>query len=237
MKAAVFWAAVLILGMMIVLLRSAVAALAAFISSALPLVVTFGALGWAGIEIDLGVMMAASVALALAVDGAIHYLAWFRRARTAGLPRQHAAIDAYERSAEPILQSTIIAGFGMLVFAFSAFTPLQQFGYLMTAMLALALIGNLLVLPVVVAGPLGIFFRGPVTQVRTAPDAARTAGPPAPHLRTTTRTEPQAPAETPRPAHLRAVISASDRNDVAHGPHSALQAKLQELRRAVGRES
>jgi predicted RND superfamily exporter protein len=237
MKAGVFWAAVLILGMMIVLLRSAVAALAAFLSSALPLVVTFGALGWAGIEIDLGVMMAASVALALAVDGAIHYLAWFRRAISTGLPRQQAAINAYEQSAEPILQSTVIAGFGMLVFTFSTFTPLQQFGYLMIAMLGLALVGNLLVLPALVASPLGMFFRAPITQPRTATAAARTAGPPAPHLRTTTRPATPVPAEPARPAHLRAVISAGDRHEVAHGPHSALQAKLQELRRAVGRES
>jgi hypothetical protein len=100
------------------------------------------------------------------------------------------------------------------------------------------LAGNLIVLPALVASPLGIFFSRAGAEVRTRPRAqAPAAGPPAPHLPSGKAAAPIAPAPSARPPHARAVISAADRQDVAHGPHSALHAKLQELRRAVGRES
>src|SRR5690606_30121127 len=45
------------------------------------------------------------------------------------------------------------------VFALSTFTPTQRFGYLMVSLLAVALIGDLVFLPALLAGPLGRVFR------------------------------------------------------------------------------
>ncbi len=57
-------------------------------------------------------------------------------------------------------QTTIIAGLGLAVFGASTFTPTQQFGFLMITMLSAALIGDLLLLPALLAGPIGKFFSG-----------------------------------------------------------------------------
>ena len=65
---------------------------------------------------------------------------------------------AYERCATAMMQTTLIGGLGLAVFATSTFTPTQQFGYLMITMLGAALIGDLLLLPAILAGPLGKFF-------------------------------------------------------------------------------
>ncbi len=91
MQASAFWAAALILTTLVLLLRNVVAGLAAFVAGAVPIVAMFGTLGWLGIKIDVGVMMAAGVALGVAVNGAVHYLAWFRRATATGLDRREAA--------------------------------------------------------------------------------------------------------------------------------------------------
>jgi hypothetical protein len=51
-----------------------------------------------------------------------------------------------------------VIGLGLSVFALSPFQPTQRFGYLMVTLLTAALIGNLLLLPTLLAGPLGILF-------------------------------------------------------------------------------
>jgi len=58
-----------------------------------------------------------------------------------------------------MMQTTIIGGLGLAVFAVSSFTPTQRFGYLMVSLLAAALLGDLVFLPALLAGPLGSMFR------------------------------------------------------------------------------
>jgi hypothetical protein len=151
-------ATVLIAGVLVVLLRSIGGGLASMIPNLFPIVVVFGALGWLGISVDIGIMMTASVALGVAVDDTIHFVSWFRRGLSVGLSRHDAAIEAYERCATAMVQTTLIAGLGLAVFAFSTFTPTQQFGYLMVTILAAALIGDLVLLPALLVGPLGRLF-------------------------------------------------------------------------------
>jgi len=57
------------------------------------------------------------------------------------------------------MQTTIVGGLGLFVFALSTFTPTQRFGTLMLVLLAAALIGDLILLPALLAGPLGRWFK------------------------------------------------------------------------------
>lgn len=143
---------------LMVLLRSIGGGLASMIPNLFPLVVVFGGLGWLGIKVDIGIMMTASVALGVAVDDTIHFVTWFRRGLRSGLARFDAAIDAYERCGVAMVQTTLIAGLGLAVFAFSTFTPTQQFGWLMVTILAAALVGDLVLLPALLVGPVGKLF-------------------------------------------------------------------------------
>ena len=56
--------------------------------------IVFGAMGWLGIDVDIGTMMTASVAMGVAVDDTIHFLTWFRDGIQQGLPRNQAIIEA-----------------------------------------------------------------------------------------------------------------------------------------------
>lgn len=108
--------------------------------------------------VDIGSMMTASVAMGVAVDDTIHFLNWYRGALAKGESRNSAIKIAYERVATAMTQTTLIGGFGLSAFALSTFTPTQRFGVLMLILLAMALVGDLILLPALIAGPLGKYF-------------------------------------------------------------------------------
>ncbi len=131
----------------------------AMIPNIFPLVTVFGLMCHFNIEIDIGTMMTASVAMGVAVDDTIHFLSWFRDNLDRGMSRIEAVIETYRRVGPAMTQTTIIGGLGLFVFALSTFTPTQRFGTLMLVMLAAALVGDLVMLPALLAGPLGRFFK------------------------------------------------------------------------------
>ena len=135
----IMWATVLISVVLMFVLKSPLAGLISMIPNMFPIVIIFGALGWLGIKVDIGIMMTASVALGVAVDDTIHFLTWFRRGIAMGLNRRESVMLSYERCATAMMQTTLIGGLGLAVFATSTFTPTQQFGYLMISMLGAAL--------------------------------------------------------------------------------------------------
>jgi len=152
----------MIAAVMILLLRSPRAGLLSMFPNVFPVFVIFGYMGWRGIKVDIGSMMTASVAMGVAVDDTIHFLSWFRKSLDEGLDRKNAILVAYRRVATAMTQTTAIGGIGLSIFAFSTFTPTQRFGTLMLALLAAALVGDLLFLPALLASSLGkVFDRKP----------------------------------------------------------------------------
>ncbi len=133
----------------------------AMLPNVFPVVIVFGAMGhlrhW-GVKVDIGSMMTASVAMGVAVDDTIHFLNWFRQGLDQGKSRLDAIRMAFDRVATAMSQTTLIAGFGLSAFAFSTFMPTQRFGVLMLVLLVVALIGDLIFLPALLASPLGKFF-------------------------------------------------------------------------------
>lgn len=165
-------ATVLIACIMVILLRSFGGGLVSMIPNVFPIVMVFGMLGWLGVKIDIGIMMTASVALGVAVDDTIHFLLWFRRGIDEGMNRRDAVQHAFDRCATAMMQTTLIAGLGLAVFATSTFTPTQQFGYLMITMLGTALVGDLILLPALLSGPCGWFFEPGTPIGKPGPYAA-----------------------------------------------------------------
>jgi predicted RND superfamily exporter protein len=152
------------------------AGLVSMIPNVFPVVLIYGALGFLNIRVDIGMMMTASVAMGVAVDDTIHFLTWFRQGIAAGLDRGEAIVQAYKRCAAAMTQTTLIGGFGLAVFAFSTFTPTQCFGVMMLTLLAAALVGDLVFLPALLAGPLGKYFCPPAPRVADAVGGARLPG-------------------------------------------------------------
>ncbi|MDR1268489.1 MAG: MMPL family transporter [Planctomycetaceae bacterium] len=143
---------------MIVMLRSIIKGLLAMVPNIFPCVIVFGMLGLLDIPIDMGSMMTASVAMGISVDGTLHFLTWFNIGLKQGLKRRQSIFFAYQRCATALLQTTIICGFGMLIFGLSDFVPVARFAVLLCLLLIVSLIGDIIVLPAILFGTLGRFF-------------------------------------------------------------------------------
>jgi len=169
------WSFLTITPLLMFVTRGVAAGAVAMLPNVLPVVCVFGGMGWLNLPVDIGSMMSASIALGVAVDDTIHYLTWFREDLNETRDRRQAIVAAYRKCATPTLQAALISGLGLSVFAFSTFTPTQQFGYLMLTILIAGVVAELVMLPAILAGPLGAFFR----PIRIKSHAS---SPPAPHL-------------------------------------------------------
>ena len=125
------------------------------LTSLFPAAIIFGYMGWQGIVVDIGTVMTPSVALGVTVDDVVHFLLWFKRGIERGLNRQQAVVLAYQGCARAMYQSWGVIGLGLAMFALSSFTPTMRFGALMVTLLTVGLLGNLVFLPSLLAGPLG----------------------------------------------------------------------------------
>ena len=149
----------ILIGIAIVLLmRNFSAGLLLMLPSLFPMAIVFGAMGLLGIVVDTGTVMVPAVALGVTVDDAIHFMLWCRHGQQRGMDRPKAIMFAYEDCARAIYQSWGVIGLGLFAFALSSFVPTQRFGYMMLTMLTASAVGNLVLLPALLAGPMGHFF-------------------------------------------------------------------------------
>lgn len=169
------WSFVTITPLMMILSRSIPAGIVIMLPNVLPVVVVFGGLGWLGVDVDVGSMMTASIALGVAVDDTIHFLHWYRDDLDRLQDRKLAIVAAYRRCGVPTLQAACISGLGLSVFAFSTFTPTQRFGYLMLSILIAGVVAELVMLPAILASPLGRFYK-PRKHKSPTPAAVEPAG-------------------------------------------------------------
>ena len=237
LRESILWATLIIAGVMALLFRTVGGGVVSMLPNVFPIIVVFGALGWLGIKVDIGIMMTASVALGVAVDDTIHFLTWFRRGIREGMDRQTATRMAFERCSVAMAQTTLIGGLGLAVFATSTFTPTQQFGILMITILSVALVGDLVMLPALLCSPLGRFFApgSPALPIDPNPAPVAAHGPalaavPAEPDEAAAEplaesTDSQAARAFPEPPPRRPA------SDALSPPNAALHAKLKRLRK------
>jgi len=139
-------------------LRSIPAGVVSMLPNVFPALATFGVMGWMGSLVDVGAMMTASIGLGIAVDDTLHFLTWFQRASGEGASQKEAIKTAYKNCAHAMIHTTLIAGLSLFVFYFSSFQPVSQFGLLLFTLLVTALIGDLILLPALLATSLGRCF-------------------------------------------------------------------------------
>lgn len=157
----------------VVLVRHWSVGLALLLASMVPVLTLLGLMGWLGIALDVGSVLAPSVALGVTVDDVLHFVLWFRRGLAKGLNCQQSIRLAYDGCARAMYQSWGVIGVGLGVFALSDFAPTRRFGLLMISLLTVGLLVNLVLLPALLAGPLGKFL---ARSVQRANDASGRSG-------------------------------------------------------------
>ena len=123
----------------------------AIVPNVLPILIFFGVMGWSGIFLNLGTSLIAAIALGIAVDSTIHYMARLNAELKGAVDQVSALVSTLRIVGAPIIYATVALFLGFLTFAFSSFVPIQQFGVLSGVTMATALISNLVLLPAVLA--------------------------------------------------------------------------------------
>jgi uncharacterized protein len=123
----------------------------AILPNVLPILIFFGVMGWLGIRLNLGTSLIAAIALGIAIDSTIHYMARLNLELRGETDQQAAITRALRRVGAPIIYTTVALTLGFLTFAFSSFVPIQDFGRLSSITMATALGANLVLLPALLA--------------------------------------------------------------------------------------
>jgi uncharacterized protein len=152
------WSFLTITPLLMWVTRGVAAGCVAMLPNLLPVMAVFGSMGWLGIPVDIGCMMTASIALGVAVDDTIHFLCWYRHGQESSSSRNQAIETAFRTCCRPTLQASLVNGLGLSVFLLSTFVPTKQFGLLMLVILTCGAVAELVMLPAILASPVGRIF-------------------------------------------------------------------------------
>jgi predicted RND superfamily exporter protein len=154
------WAGVLVVALIAAFFRSAGLAALALVPTGLPVLLTLGAMGLAGIALDVGSAMVAAVVLGLSVDNAIHVLAAWRRRRLAGGEPVAAIAAAIREVGRALATSALALALGFFTLALVPWRSIASFGLVSGVAILVALLAALLVLPALVIAAAGAPTRG-----------------------------------------------------------------------------
>jgi len=123
----------------------------AVVPNLLSIVFFFGILGWAGVILNLGTSLIAAIALGLAVDATIFYMARLSLELKQETDQRQAVVRALRAVGRPMAYTTLALCLGFFILGCSSFVPIKQFGILSGITLAGALVANVVVLPALLA--------------------------------------------------------------------------------------
>jgi uncharacterized protein len=134
--------------LMIFLLRSLRVGLISLVPNLIPSILAFGLWGWLGTQVNLAISVVAAMTFGIVVDDTIHTLYKYQRyRRRLGMDKLTAVNSTYVSAGAPmvLIGVTLILGFGVL--GLSGFAVSYLLGVLSAAVIGLAVITDLVVLP------------------------------------------------------------------------------------------
>ena len=140
----------IVIVMMILLFRSGLWGLLCMIPLTVTIGLIYGAIGLIGKDYDMPVAVLSALSLGLAVDYAIHFLARGRRIRERHGSWQAACPDVFEEPARAIARNVVVIGVGFLPLLAAPLVPYQTVGIFIAAILLLAGIASLMILPAMI---------------------------------------------------------------------------------------
>ncbi|MDE1190871.1 MAG: efflux RND transporter permease subunit [Arachidicoccus sp.] len=151
LKQSIFWAFILIAVAMLYLFRSVRILFCSLIPNIIPLMITAGVMGWTGITLKPSTVLVFSVALGIAIDVTIRFLVNYKQE----LPLHKNNVDETLRqtirhTGISIIYTSLVLVAGFVIFCFSEFGGTKNLGWLTSLTLAVAMLTNLVLLPVLI---------------------------------------------------------------------------------------
>ena len=143
----IFWAFLLIALCMLYLFRSFRILLCSLIPNVIPLVITAGIMGWAGVPLKPSTVLIFSVALGIAIDITIRFLVNYKQELPYQSSVQNTVIQTIHSTGISIIYTSLVLTAGFIIFCFSSFGGTQALGWLTSLTLVTATFTNLILLP------------------------------------------------------------------------------------------
>lgn len=153
LKESIAWAFLLIALCMLYLFRSFRILLCSLIPNIIPLVITAGVMGWAGVPLKPSTVLVFSVALGIAIDITIRFLINYKQELPhQDFDRKRTVIETIHSTGISIIYTSLVLIAGFIIFSFSGFGGTQALGWLTSLTLITATLTNLVLLPALLIG-------------------------------------------------------------------------------------
>jgi uncharacterized protein len=150
LKESILWAFLLIALCMLYLFRSFRILICSLIPNIIPLLITAGIMGWAGIALKPSTVLVFSVALGIAVDITIRFLVNYKQELPLhGFNMKQTVIETIHSTGISIIYTSMVLIAGFIIFCFSGFGGTQALGWLTSLTLITATLTNLVLLPAI----------------------------------------------------------------------------------------
>ncbi|MFN5226575.1 MAG: efflux RND transporter permease subunit [Bacteroidota bacterium] len=151
LKESIMWAFLLISLCMLYLFRSFRILICSLIPNLVPLVITAGVMGWAGIALKPSTVLVFSVALGIAIDVTIRFLVNFKQEL---IYHEHSTsatlVQTIRHTGISILYTSMVLIAGFIIFCWSDFGGTKALGWLTSLTLVVGTLTNLVLLPVLI---------------------------------------------------------------------------------------
>lgn len=150
LKDSIFWAFLLIALCMLYLFKSARILICSLIPNIIPLVITAGIMGWAGIALKPSTVLVFSVALGIAIDVTIRFLVNYKQELPLyNYDMKQTVIETIHSTGISIIYTSLVLIAGFIIFCFSGFDGTKALGWLTSLTLVTATFTNLVLLPAI----------------------------------------------------------------------------------------
>jgi uncharacterized protein len=128
--------------------RSLIAGLVGITPLSICILVNFAVMGFAGIKLNIGTSMVASVSVGIGIDYTIHYMEAYKREYMASGGKGDFLFNTFTSSGKAILINAVSVGAGFAVLVFSQFIMLRHLGLLIALTMCSSALASLTVIPV-----------------------------------------------------------------------------------------
>jgi uncharacterized protein len=149
LRDSIFWAFLLIALCMLYLFRSLRILVCSLIPNVIPLVITAGLMGWAGVSLRPSTVLIFSIALGIAIDITIRFLVNYRQELSSNRDNvQQTLVQTIRHTGLSIIYTSLVLVAGFVIFCFSDFGGTKALGWLTSLTLLVGTLTNLILLPV-----------------------------------------------------------------------------------------
>ncbi|MFB6214851.1 MAG: MMPL family transporter, partial [Candidatus Bipolaricaulia bacterium] len=131
------------------IIGSAIAGIISLIPLVLTVLINFGVMGYSGTPLDLATLMVSSIVIGIGIDYAIHFIERFRIEYEEDRAEEEILSATLRTTGQGIFYNAMALAVGFAILAFSSFSAIVNFGFLMAMTMVVSMISAFTVIPAI----------------------------------------------------------------------------------------